>query len=99
VWVPTTVVLGITGWPLFRSAGVSPRVLRPNMDLLVVLAASSAYLYSVGALLLGLTEVYFDVAVVIIFVVSLGRWFEGRVSGGGGAYYAFTCIVPCICDQ
>jgi Cu2+-exporting ATPase len=79
VWVATTVVLGVTGWPLFRSAGVSLRVLRPNMDLLVTLAAASAYLYSVGALLLGQTEVYFDVAVVIIFVVTLGRWVEGRV--------------------
>ena len=79
VWVATTVVLGITGWPLIRSAGVSLRVLKPNMDLLVVLAAGSAYLYSTGALLLGQTEVYFDVAVVIIFVVSLGRWFEDRV--------------------
>ena len=79
VWVATTVVLGVTGWPLFRSAGVSLRVLRPNMDLLVTLAAASAYLYSVGAFLLGETEVYFDVAVVIIFVVTLGRWIEGRV--------------------
>ena len=79
VWVATTVVLGVTGWPLFRSAGVSLRVLRPNMDLLVTLAAGSAYLYSTGALLLGETEVYFDVAVVIIFVVTLGRWVEGRV--------------------
>ena len=79
VWVATTVVLGVTGWPLFRSAGVSLRVLKPNMDLLVTLAAGSAYLYSVGALLLGGTEVYFDVAVVIVFVVTLGRWVEGRV--------------------
>jgi len=79
VWLATTVVLVVTGWPLIRSAGVSLRVLTPNMDLLVVLAAGSAYLYSTGAVLLGQTEVYFDVAVVIIFVVSLGRWFEDRV--------------------
>jgi Cu2+-exporting ATPase len=79
VGVATTVVLGVTGWPLLRSAGVSLRVLQPNMDLLVTLAAGSAYLYSVGALLMGETEVYFDVAVVIVFVVTLGRWVEGRV--------------------
>ena len=81
VWVATTVVFGVTGWPLLRSAGVSLRVLRPNMDLLVVIAAGSAYLYSTGAVLLGQIEVYFDVAVVIVFVVSLGRWFEGRMKG------------------
>jgi len=79
VWVATSVAFVITGWPLIRSAGGSLRVLQPNMDLLVVLAAGSAYLYSTGALLLGQTEVYFDVTVVIIFVVSLGRWFEARV--------------------
>jgi Cu2+-exporting ATPase len=79
VWTATSVVLAVTGWPLLRSAGVSLRVLKPNMDLLIVIAAGSAYLYSTGAMLLGETEVYFDVAVVIIFVVSLGRWFEGRV--------------------
>jgi Cu2+-exporting ATPase len=79
VWVATTVVLGVTGWPIFRSAGVSLRVLKPNMDLLVTIAAVSAYLYSTGALLLGETDVYFDVAVVIVFVVSLGRWFEARI--------------------
>lgn len=79
VGVATTVVLAVTGWPLIRSAGVSLRVLEPNMDLLVTLAAGSAYAYSVGALLMGETEVYFDVAVVIVFVVTLGRWVEGRV--------------------
>ncbi|HKL89294.1 MAG TPA: cation-translocating P-type ATPase, partial [Salinibacter sp.] len=79
VWTATTVVLVVTGWPLLRSAGVSLRVLKPNMDLLIVIAAGSAYLYSTGAMLMGETEVYFDVAVVVIFVVSLGRWFEGRV--------------------
>lgn len=79
VWLATTVVLGITGWPLLRSAGVSLRVLKPNMDLLITLAAGSAYFYSVGALLLGQVDVYFDVAVVIIFVVSLGRYLEAQV--------------------
>lgn len=78
-WVATTVVLAITGWPLLRSAGVSLRVLKPNMDLLIVIAAGSAYLYSTGAVLLGEMEVYFDVAVVIVFVVSLGRWWADRM--------------------
>ncbi|PSQ97128.1 MAG: hypothetical protein BRD55_04285 [Bacteroidetes bacterium SW_9_63_38] len=64
-------MLAITGWPLLRSAGVGLRVLRPNMDLPIVIAAGSAHLYSTGAVLLGEMEVYFDVAVVIVFVVSL----------------------------
>ena len=75
----TTVVLVITGWPLLRGAWVSLRVLRPNMDLLISIAALSAYLYSIGAILVGRTEVYFDVTVVIVMAVTIGRWFEGRV--------------------
>jgi Cu2+-exporting ATPase len=79
VWVATTVVLGVTGWPILRGAAVSLRVLQPNMDLLVALAAGSAYLYSTGALLMGWTEVYFDVTVVIVLAVTIGRWVERRV--------------------
>jgi Cu2+-exporting ATPase len=75
----TTVVLAITGWPLLRGAWVSLRVLRPNMDLLISIAALSAYLYSIGAILVGRTEVYFDVTVVIVMAVTIGRWFERRV--------------------
>jgi len=79
VWLATTVVIGVTGWPIVRGAGVSLRVLRPNMDLLLTLAVGSAYFYSAGTVLMGGTEAYFDVAVVIVFVVSLGRWIERRV--------------------
>jgi Cu2+-exporting ATPase len=75
----TTVVLAVTGWPLLRGAWVSLRVLRPNMDLLISIAALSAYLYSIGAILMGRTEVYFDVTVVIVMAVTIGRWFERRI--------------------
>ena len=79
IWALSTFVLGFVGWPILRGAAVSLRVLKPNMDLLVALAAVSAYLYSSGAFLLGQTDVYFDVTVVIIMVVSLGNYYEGRI--------------------
>ena len=79
VWAGTSFVFALTGWPILRSAGVSLRVLRPNVDLLVAIAAVGAYAYSTIALLAGHTEVYFDVAVVILMAVSLGRWIEGRM--------------------
>ena len=79
VWAFTTFVLFVTGWPTLRGAAVSLRVLQPNMDLLVGLAAVSAYLYSTGAVLMGQTDVYFDVTVVIIMAVSLGHYYEDRV--------------------
>jgi len=79
IWAFTTFVLFVTGWPTLRGAAVSLRVLQPNMDLLVGLAAVSAYLYSTGAVLMGQTDVYFDVTVVIIMAVSLGHYYEDRV--------------------
>ncbi len=77
--VMAAVVVGYTGWPLLRGAFVSLRTRRPNMDLLVAMAATTAFGYSVVALLLGRTEVYFDVATVIILAVSIGDYYRDRV--------------------
>lgn len=79
IWLFTTFVLGFTGWPILRGAYVSLRVMQPNMDLLVALAAVSAYLYSTGAMLMGQIDVYFDVTVVIILAVSIGTYYEGLI--------------------
>ena len=79
VVVMSTVVLGYTGYPLLRGAAVSLRAGRPDMDLLVATAAVTAYLYSVAALLVGRTEVYFDVSVVVVLAVTAGSYYERRV--------------------
>jgi Cu2+-exporting ATPase len=80
VWLMTTIVLGYTGYPLFRGAYVSLRAGHPNMDLLVALAAGTAYLYSTIVILLGGVEVYYDVAVVIVVVVTLGDYYQTRIT-------------------
>ncbi|MDS0222924.1 heavy metal translocating P-type ATPase [Haloarcula sp. S1AR25-5A] len=80
--VMTGVVVGYTGWPLLRGAYVSLRAGRPNMDLLVAMAAGTAFLYSVVAVVLGHTEVYFDVATVIVMAVSVGDYYQDRVRRG-----------------
>nr|WP_254282409.1 cation-translocating P-type ATPase [Haloarcula salina] len=77
--VMTGVVVGYTGWPMLRGAYVSLRAGRPNMDLLVAMAAATAFLYSVVAVVLGHTEVYFDVATVIVMAVSVGDYYQDRV--------------------
>ena len=75
----TTVVFGYTGYPILRGAWVSVRTRQPNMDLLVAIAASAAYVYSVIALALGRTHLYFDVTVMVVMVVTLGRYYEGKL--------------------
>ena len=79
IWVMSTVVLGYTGYPILRGAYVSLRAGQPNMDLLVTLAAVTAYVYSSAVVLVGGTEVYFDIAVVVVMAVSIGNHYETRV--------------------
>lgn len=81
IFVMTSFVLFYTGFPILRGAWVSLSVMKPNMDLLVSLAAVSAYLFSAGALLTGSTEVYFDVTMAIVMVVSIGNYYENRIRG------------------
>jgi Cu2+-exporting ATPase len=79
VWAMTSIVLFFTGWPILRGAWVSVSVLKPNMDLLISIAALSAYLFSTVALSMGLNELYFDVTMAIIIAVSFGNYYENRI--------------------
>jgi len=79
VWAFTSIVLFYTGFPLLRGAYVSLRSWRPNTDLLVSLAAVGAYVYSTLAMVLGRTELYFDVTIAIVLVVTAGTQYESRV--------------------
>ena len=75
----TTIVLFYTGYPVLRGAWVSLRMGHPNMDLLVSVAALSAYAYSTVALATGSMHLYYDVSVAVIMVVMLGRYYEGSI--------------------
>ncbi|ELY93698.1 heavy metal translocating P-type ATPase [Natrialba taiwanensis] len=79
IWLMTSFVLFYTGYPILRGAYVSLRAGMPNMDLLVSLAAVGAYAYSTIAMVLGRTDLYFDVSVAIILVVSAGTYYESRI--------------------
>ncbi|SEH37064.1 Cu2+-exporting ATPase [Halopenitus malekzadehii] len=79
IWVFTSVVLLYTGFPILRGAYVSLRARQPNMDLLVSLAAVSSYVYSTLAMLLGRTDLYFDVTIAVILVVTGGGIYETRI--------------------
>ena len=79
VGVMASVVLFYTGAPILRGAYVSLRAGQPNMDLLVALAAVSAYVYSTVAVVLGDVHIYYDVSVAVVMVVSVGSYHEKRV--------------------
>ncbi|WP_306060773.1 heavy metal translocating P-type ATPase [Natronococcus wangiae] len=58
---------------------------RANMDVLIALGSSTAYVYSV-AVLLGLVagETYFDTAALILVFITLGNYLEARSKGQAG---------------
>src|SRR5690606_16558717 len=83
----TSVVLFGPGRRFYR-LGV-PALLRgaPDMNALVVLGASAAYLYSTVATFFatllppGTVAVYFEAAAVIVTLILLGRYLEARAKG------------------
>ncbi|PAU83573.1 heavy metal translocating P-type ATPase [Halorubrum salipaludis] len=79
IWLFASIVLFYTGYPILRGAYVSLRARQPNMDLLVSLAAASSYAYSTLAMLLGRTDLYFDVTIAVILVVTAGNHYESLI--------------------
>ena len=79
IGVMASVVLFYTGYPILRGAYVSLRARQPNMDLLVAVAALSAYAYSTVAVSLGSSHLYYDVSVAVVMAVSLGGYYEKKI--------------------
>jgi P-type Cu2+ transporter len=72
----TTLLLVYVAAPIFRGAWIGWRARVLNMDNLLTIAILAAYGYSVGQLLSGSVDLYFDVAATIIAVVTIGRHVE-----------------------
>ncbi len=79
IWLLTSLVLFYTGYPILRGAYVSLRARQPNMDLLIAIAAIGSYAYSTLAMGVGRTDLYFDVTVAIVLVVTLGNYYESQI--------------------
>ncbi|ELY95054.1 ATPase P [Natrialba hulunbeirensis JCM 10989] len=75
----TTIILMITGKPILQGAYVAIKTRSPNMDLLVSIAAISAYLYSTLSIIVGDPELYYDVTVAIIVIVTVGGYYESTL--------------------
>jgi Cu+-exporting ATPase len=74
------------GWRFYRGAWGAAKHGAADMNTLVVLGTSAAYLYSAVAtvapgLFAGRADVYFDTAALIITLILLGRLLEARAKG------------------
>jgi Cu+-exporting ATPase len=83
MFVLATPVQFYVGWQYYVGAYKSLRNRSANMDVLIAMGSSVAYLYSV-VILLGLLpspHVYFETAAVIITLIRLGKFLEARAKG------------------
>jgi Cu+-exporting ATPase len=80
-FVAAAIVQVFAGAPFYRGAWRQLKVGSSNMDTLVALGSTTAFAYSVWALLSGYGgHLYFMEAAAIITVISVGHWVESRVS-------------------
>ncbi|MDR5702228.1 MAG: heavy metal translocating P-type ATPase [Armatimonadota bacterium] len=102
VWVPEilynrwlqliliTPVMLYTGWPIHRTGWLALSRRTADMNSLITLGASAAFLYSLivtifpTALPEGLRQVYYEAVGVIITLILLGRLLEVRAKAGTG---------------
>jgi Cu+-exporting ATPase len=75
------VVQVLAGARFYRGAWIQLKAGQSNMDTLVALGSTTAFGYSVWALMSGQSgHVYFMEAAAIITLISAGHWMESRVS-------------------
>jgi len=77
-------VLAILGGPIAAAAWSSLRRGRAGSDALVMLAVLAAYALSLRNVVAGRSEVYFDTAVMLLVLVTAGRWLEARARAEAG---------------
>lgn len=91
-WMPwlmfagALVIIVFAGSEFYRSAWKAARRKTTNMDTLISLGATTAFVYSTIVFLLGLQQpMYFAEAAGLLGIVSLGHWFEARASSRAGS--------------
>lgn len=74
----TPIQVGL-GWRFYRGAFASLRHLNPNMDVLVALGTTVAFVYSAYVVIAGdHRHMFFDVSAAVLVFISLGKHFEDR---------------------
>lgn len=82
--VLATIVVGYFGMRFHKVAFKQALMFRANMDTLVSLGTLSAYLYSIWLFFFSNKEGYLESAVIIITLITLGKYFEAKSTGQAG---------------
>ncbi len=73
------------GWRFYKGAYHSLRGGSTNMDVLVALGTSTAYLYSIYLMAVGSRDTYFDSSATVITLIFLGKLLETRAKARSSA--------------
>ena len=76
LWALATPVLIILGQPFLYGAWQAVRQGCANADILVIIGASSAYVYSAWQVVAGADAVYFDTVSMVLVLFTVGRYLE-----------------------
>ena len=81
-WILSTPIQFIVCWPFYRNAFTAIRVGSANMDVLVALGTSAAYLYSMfGFLFFNIDHPFWESSAALLSFILLGRYFEAVAKG------------------
>jgi Cu+-exporting ATPase len=78
--VLASIVYFYVGWPFFKSAFKAITHFTTNMDVLVSLGSSAAYIYSIVSLIIG-GPLYFETAAFILTALVVGKYLEAIAKG------------------
>ncbi len=74
------------GWRFYRGAWISLRHLNPNMDVLVALGTSVAYIYSAWVVITNsMNHMFFDVSAAVLVFITMGKYFEETSKGAASS--------------
>jgi P-type Cu+ transporter len=80
------VIIVFAGSEFYKSAWRAAMLGTTNMDTLISIGATTAFVYSTIVLVFGLNQLtYFAEACGLLGIVSLGHWFEARASSSAGS--------------
>lgn len=79
LWILSTPVQFYIGWPFYQGTWAALKNKSANMDSLIAIGTSAAYLYSVYVILfVAEGHQYFEISAVLITLVLLGKYLESR---------------------
>lgn len=86
MFIGAFIIIVFAGSEFYKSAWRAAMLGTTNMDTLISIGATTAFVYSTIVLVFGLDHtVYFAEACGLLGIVSLGHWFEARASSSAGS--------------